>query len=433
MKQPPQKTSHKPLRVLKFGGTSVGNSAAIARVAEIIGGARRESEIVVVVSAMSGVTNQLIEAGSQAALAEQDASAAIRVADIFGDLRQRHHAAIHSLIRSTARQSRLAAEIDRLLSEGAALCRAATQRGELTPALRDAISSLGERLSAPLLAAVLVEAGLASEAIVATELIQTDSCHGAAEPEMEATRKNCAAGLRPLLRCGVVPVVTGFIAATAYGTLTTLGRGGSDYSATILAAAIAADEVTIWTDVDGMMSADPRLVPEAATIAEISYREAAEMAHFGAKVLHPKTLAPVTECGIPLWIRNTFAPERGGTRITPHASAGAAGAKGITALHLDAEVALVSVVGSRLDSSETSTAILAALERENVNVLGVRPGSAERVSFAIANSELGRALETLHRELRLGAPEARAFPAQSAGLDAAFWKPEAEPRTANAD
>jgi aspartate kinase len=432
MKQPPQKTSHKPLRVLKFGGTSVGNSAAIARVAEIIGGARRESEIVVVVSAMSGVTNQLIEAGSQAALAEQDASVAIRVADIFEDLRERHHSTIHSLIRSTARQSRLAAEIDRLLSEGAALCPAATQRGELTPALRDAISSLGERLSAPLLAAVLVEAGLASEAIAATELIQTDSCHGAAEPVMEATRKNCAAGLRPLLRCGVVPVVTGFIAATAYGTLTTLGRGGSDYSATILAAAIAADEVTIWTDVDGMMTADPRLVPEAVTIAEISYREAAEMAHFGAKVLHPKTLAPVTECGIPLWIRNTFAPERAGTRITLQASAGAAGAKGITALRLDAEVALVSVVGSRLDSSEISAAILAALERQKVKV-HLRPGSAERVSFAIATSELSRTLETLHRELGLGAPEARAFPPQSAGLDAALWKPEAEPRTANAD
>jgi aspartokinase len=133
-----------------------------------------------------------------------------------------------------------------------------------------------------------------------------------------------------------------------------------------------------------------------------------------------------------LWIRNTFAPERAGTRITLQASAGAAGAKGITALRLDAEVALVSVVGSRLDSSEISAAILAALERQKVKV-HLRPGSAERVSFAIATSELSRTLETLHRELGLGAPEARAFPPQSTGLDAALWKPEAEPRTANAD
>ena len=156
-----------------------------------------------------------------------------------------------------------------------------------------------------------------SEAIEATELIQTDSCHGSADPRMNVTGERCKARLRPLLRRGVVPVVTGFIGATAEGVLTTLGRGGSDYSATIVGAALDADEVIIWTDVDGLMTADPRLVPDASTIAEISYREAEEMARLGAKVLHPKTLRPVTQSGIPLWIRNTFAPELAGTKITP--------------------------------------------------------------------------------------------------------------------
>ena len=156
------------------------------------------------------------------------------------------------------------------------------------------------------------------------------------------TRQRCEARLRPLLHQGIVPVVTGFIGATAEGVLTTLGRGGSDYSATILGAALDADEVIIWTDVDGLMTADPRLVPDAVTIPEISYREAAELAHFGAKVLHPKTISAVTACGIPLWIRNTFSPDLPGTRITPDGSSADAGVKGLTAI---TEVVLITVGG----------------------------------------------------------------------------------------
>ena len=411
----------------------MGNAPAIARVVEIIRLARCESETVVVVSAMSGVTNQLIEAASQAATAKQDRAAAASIADIFENLRQQHHGAIESLIRSRARRSRVAGEIDRLLSEGEALCRSTMQRGEVTPAQRDAISSLGERLSAPLLATALVDSGVASESLSATELIQTDGCHGAAEPETEATRRKCEAVLRPLLQRGVIPVVTGFIGTTAEGALTTLGRGGSDYSATILAAAVAADEVTIWTDVDGMMTADPRLVPEAATISEISYQEAAEMAHFGANVLHPKTLEPVTECGIPLWIRNTFAPEREGTRITPTGAASPAGVKGITALYLDADVSILSLVGSQLGTTDIVAALLDVLEAERVRVIGVQQASEERISFVITQSDLGRALASLHRELRLGEAEARAFPAESVGSDGGFWEQDSEPRSANAD
>jgi aspartate kinase len=307
-----QLSKKKPLRIMKFGGTSVGDASSIEKVVDIIRDAARESDLVVVVSAMSGVTSQLIDAAVQSALGDR-----LSVAAIFHELRRRHVAVVNALIHSAAERSRIGCEMDRLFQEGEQLCQCTMRMRELTPSTRDSISSLGERLSAPIVAAVLEEHGVASEAIEATELIQTDSCHGAADPHMDVTRQLCQQRLRPLVQTGVVPVVTGFIGATAEGVLTTLGRGGSDCSATILGAALDADEVIIWTDVDGLMTADPRLVPGASTIAEISYREAEEMAHLGAKVLHPKTLRPVTQSGIPLWVRNTFAPERPGTKITP--------------------------------------------------------------------------------------------------------------------
>ena len=301
----------KPLRIMKFGGTSVGDASSIKRVVDIIRDALRQTDLVVVVSAMSGVTNQLIEAGMQSALGN-----GLSVATIFEDMRERHTAVVNALIHSTAERSRLGREMDRLFQEGEQLCQSTMGR-QLTPSTRDSISSLGERLSAPIVAAVLKEHRVASEAIEATALIRTDGCHGAADPHMDVTGKLCQERLRPLVHKGIVPVVTGFIGATAEGALTTLGRGGSDCSATILGAALEADEVIIWTDVDGLMTADPRLIPGASTIAEISYREAEEMARLGAKVLHPKTLRAVTRSGIPLWIRNTFAPELAGTKITP--------------------------------------------------------------------------------------------------------------------
>ncbi len=337
MNQQPAKTTKKPLRIMKFGGTSVGDASSIQKVVEIVGAAAPDSDLVVVVSAMSGVTNQLIEAATQSEAGNRDS-----VAVIFERLRGRHNAAVSALVRSVPMRSRISREAEEVFQEGERLCQGTALLRELTLRARDAISSLGERLSAPLVAAALAECEVPSQAIAATELIQTDSCHGSADPCMDETRKRCQARLRPLLQRGVIPVVTGFIGATAEGALTTLGRGGSDYSATILGAALEADEILIWTDVDGMMTADPRLVPEACTIAEISYREAAELAHFGAKVLHPKTLRAVAQCGIPLWIRNTFAPEQLGTKITPAGPPNGGGVKGLTAI---SDVALITVGG----------------------------------------------------------------------------------------
>src|SRR6202041_4212051 len=221
--------------------------------------------------------------------------------------------AVNDLVPQGERREQLTRRTEQLFQHCERLCQGTLLLRELTPRARDAVWSLGERLSAPMLAAALVEAGTASESVEATDVVVTDSRHGGANPLMDLTRKQCEARMRPLIERDIVPVTTGFIGATAEGVLTTLGRGGSDYSATILGGALSADEVIIWTDVNGVLTADPRLVPEARTIPVISYREAAELAFFGAKVLHPKTLNPVMRAAIPVWIRNSFAPERAGT------------------------------------------------------------------------------------------------------------------------
>ena len=326
------------LRVMKFGGTSVAGASCIEGVVKLIKAASGESDVVVVVSAMSGVTNKLIEAASGSEVGNRTL-----VEAILDTLREQHVALLSGLIRSLDERSRIERQMHELFRECDELLRGAMLLRELTPRARDSILSLGERLCAPVVAAVLAQEGVASEAIEATELVVTDSYHGAAEPQMDLTRKSCQARLRPLLQRGVAPVVTGFIGVTVEGARTTLGRGGSDYSATILAAALDADEVIIWKDVDGLHTADPRLVPGACTIPEISYREAAELAYFGAKVLHPKTLNAIMKCGIPLWIRNTFAPERPGTKITSSGPDNVAGS--VTALTAISDVALITVRG----------------------------------------------------------------------------------------
>jgi aspartokinase/homoserine dehydrogenase 1 len=377
---------NRQLQIMKFGGTSVGDASAIQKVAEIVHAASRESDLVVVVSAMSGVTNQLLEAAKHAAIGDRAA-----VQAIFSQLRSRHRAAIRELIHSIPQRVRVNLQLEQILEEGERLCESAVALSQLTPATRDAISSLGERLSAPMVAAALQERGVPSGAIEATELIRTDTGHGSAEPHMAATREFCHARLRPLLQNGIVPVVTGFIGATAEGRLTTLGRGGSDYSAAILGAALDANEVTIWTDVDGLMTADPRLVPGASTIAEISYREAAELARCGAKVLHPKTLSPVGESGIPIWIRNTFAPERRGTRITPAGPATEAAIKGLAVMTADTDPSLATVLGS-----------------QHLNLISIPAGSFElSFSFVVAKHDLKCALEAIHSDFRLDAVDLR--------------------------
>ncbi len=380
------------LQVMKFGGTSVGDPACIARTAQIIAQGARAGACVGVVSAMSGVTNRLIEAAKRAGVGEKDPGTAILEA-----LRKQHEEALATLVPVENARKPIREALDAVLAEGNRLLEGTALLRELTPRTLDAISSLGERLSAPLVAAAVRELGLPSGAVNATRLIITDTIHGGAEPLMNLTREACEAQLRPLLDKGVVPVVTGFLGATADGILTTLGRGGSDYSATILGAALNADEVIIWTDVDGVLTADPRLVPEAQTIPVISYREAAELAFFGAKVLHPKTLNPVMQAAIPVWIRNSFAPDRPGTLITPEGRSTGGGVKALTAIQ---DVALISVGGPGIvglpdvvGRTFSTTAELRA------NVLLISQSSSQNdICFIVSAGDAARTVEALRKE-----------------------------------
>ncbi len=380
------------LQVMKFGGTSVGDASCIARVTEIVAKSARQNPVVVVVSAMSGVTNHLIEAATCSEAGDRD-----RASALLQGLGEQHALALEALIHDPETRNRLAPRIQENLRLAQRLCEGTALIHELTSRTLDAISSLGERLSAPLVAGALSEQGVLSEAIEATELVVTDSYHGAAEPLMDLTHQRSEARIRPLLQKGVVPVVTGFIGATPDGVLTTLGRGGSDYSATILGSALGADEVIIWTDVNGVLSADPRLVPEARTIPEISYREAAELAYFGAKVLHPKTLRAVMQAGIPVWIRNTFEPENPGTKITPQGRSSSGGVKALTAI---SDVALIAVGGPGivgLPDVVGRTFSTTASVRANVLLIS-QSSSQNDICFIISSSDAKRTVEALRQQ-----------------------------------
>jgi aspartate kinase len=380
------------LVVMKFGGTSVGDAACIARAAQICAGAALESSVVVVVSAMSGVTNRLIEAATFSEAGESEKSS-----EQLAAIRRQHEMALDALIAGAAIRKKLAQRMEDILGEAARLCEGTALLRELTPRTLDLVSSLGERLSAPMVAAGLSALGTPSEAVEATELIVTDGFHGGAEPIIDLTRERCEGRLRPLLQKGVIPVVTGFIGASQDGALTTLGRGGSDYSATILSAALAADEAIIWTDVDGVLTADPRLVPEARTIPEISYREAAELAYFGAKVLHPKTLRAVMPQEIPVWIRNSFAPERPGTKITPQGRSSGGGAKALTAI---GDVSLIALGGPAIVGlPDVVGRTFSTTAKVRANVLLISQSSSQNdICFIVASADAKRTVDALREQ-----------------------------------
>jgi aspartate kinase len=334
----------------------------------------------------------LIEAAQRAGSGEKDQGTAVLEA-----LRKQHEVALISLVGKEDARKTIEEEMEEVLAEGSRLFDGTALLRELTPRTLDAISSLGERLSAPLVAGAVRELGLQSEAVDATEVIITDGFHGGAEPLMDRTREECEVRLRPLLENGIVPVVTGFIGASTEGKLTTLGRGGSDYSATILGAAMDADEVIIWTDVDGVLTADPRLVPEARTIPVISYREAAELAFFGAKVLHPKTLKPVMQAAIPVWIRNSFAPERPGTLITPEGRSTGGGVKALTAIQ---DVALISVGGPGIVGlPDVVGRTFSTTAEVRANVLLISQSSSQNdICFIVSAADAPRTVDALRRE-----------------------------------
>jgi aspartate kinase len=315
-------TNPKPL-VMKFGGTSVEDAAAFARVAEIVI-SRRELHPVIVVSAMSRMTDALVASVQRAAAGELTialetlAPHFARHVAIVETVSAEERPAIIQIITTIREEiSALLQSVSEASSDLDSALRPPTPDSELVSgaALSDAILSYGEQLSSILLAAVLRDRGVVAQQVDARRCIITDAEHGCAGPLAAETVERSRAELDPLVRESVVPVLGGFMGATLNGATTTIGRGGSDYTAALVGAALGASEIQIWTDVTGVLTADPRIVPDAHTIPRLSYAEAAELAYFGAKVLHPKTIQPAVEGDIPVRICNSRAPEDDGTLV----------------------------------------------------------------------------------------------------------------------
>ena len=381
------------LIVMKFGGTSVGSAERIAQAAQLaVDSAAQGDQIVVVTSAMSKVTDALIGAARQASSGDWDPA-------VRQELFDRHKAVTDVLIGGDG--ARHAAVLDTLrqrLERFEKLCFGLSMVHELTPRLLDAISGTGEMLMAPLLSAAIALRGRPSQAVEATGLIVTTDQFGSAEPLMENTRVRTRAQLQPAIERGEIPVVTGFIGATADGVITTLGRGGSDYSASIIGAALDAGEVWIWTDVDGVMTANPADVPEARSLSEISYSEASELAYYGAKVLHYKTILPAYHRRIPVRILNSFNPTHPGTRVTVEGNPAARGVKAVTSIR---GVILVAISGTGMQAIPGITAkTFDVVADQQANVLMISQASSENnICFVITAAEAPRVVAALRSAL----------------------------------
>ncbi len=381
---------------MKFGGTSVGSAEALTQAADIVlEQAQKWKRLAVIVSAMSGVTDALTQGATTAASGDGQTYRAI-----VTDLRARHYRAVDTLLPPDGECSQLLATVDEYLDEFAAFCRSVHILGEVTPRAMDAITSLGERINARTLAALLRQRGAHSEAVDATELVITDDTFQNAVPFMDATRARVSARLAPLLDEGIIPVVTGFIGATEEGVTTTLGRGGSDYSAAILGDCLDADEVWIWTDVDGVMTADPRIVPDAQVIPVLSYGEVGELAYFGAKVLHPRTIRPVVERGIPLWVKNTFNPTCPGTRVTQEPESTPGTVKAVTAIK---GLSMVTVEGrGMMGVPGIAARTFSAVASQGASVLMISQASSEQsICFVIPSKAVPPVIRAIEEEMAL--------------------------------
>jgi aspartate kinase len=385
------------LIVMKFGGTSVGSPERLAQAARLaIDQAEHGHQVVVVTSAMSRVTDTLVGAAHHASTGSWDP--AVRTA-----LYDRHKEAADALAGADPeRHAALLEHLAERLERFEKLCYGLSLVHELTPRLLDAITATGEMLSAPLLSAAIAGQGWSSRPIEATEIIVTTDQFGGAEPLMDATRERVLAQLAPSLATGEIPVVTGFMGATRDGVLTTLGRGGSDYSASILGASLDADEVWIWTDVNGVMSANPNDVPEARTLPELSYSEASELAYFGAKVLHYKTILPCYRKEIPVRILNSFEPAHQGTRVTVEGDVRARGVKAVTSFR-NVSMLTISGPGSGLAGIPGIAAkAFAVVAEQKADLLMVSQASSENnLCFVVGAAEAPRVIRALRRALEL--------------------------------
>jgi len=378
--------------VMKFGGTSVATGENIRRVASIVAeNVKKGYSVVGVVSALAGVTNQLLEEAEQAKKQSER-----KVQEFTRQLAERHLEAAEKAIEDEGIQKEVRQVIKKTVDELEKVLMGICYVGEVTPKSKDYVLSFGERLSAPLVWGALRNIKVPTQYFTGKEAgIVTDDNFGEARPLMNVTTHHVRERLEPLLEKKIVPVVTGYIAATQDGIVTTLGRGGSDYTATILSVALSADEVWIWTDVDGIMTTDPKIVPSAKTLPQLSFGEAAEMAIFGAKAMHPSALEPVAEARIPVRIRNVFNPENPGTLIADWQEA--ASKDVVKAVAMIRDVAMINIKGAAMVGAPGSYAkVLDVLGKSNINVMMISAAVSEaNVSLIIRRNLLGRALSAL--------------------------------------
>ncbi len=379
------------LYVFKFGGTSTSTPERLIHVSDLITSHLSDARIVVVVSALGGVTDQIEEAVGFA----RDRSEAYRPS--ITELLERHENVVADLL--TGGREKLQNELAGIWRELEELLDGVFLLRECTPRTKDAIMGMGERASAPILAAVLQAQGQYARAFDGRALIRTDDSFGEANVDFEVTDSQVQEQLRSYVDSGIA-VVSGFIGRADGGAATTLGRSGSDYSATILAQALRADRVVIWTDVNGVLSADPRLVPAAFTIRDLSYQEAAEMAYFGAKVLHPRTMRPLREDGISLIIKNTMNPDDPGTRISSSSEDTRDHVKAVSAVR---ELALIMLEGSGMMGIPGIAArTFRALADDNINVLIISQASSEQsICIGVRSTESQAAESALKKEFEL--------------------------------
>lgn len=352
------------MKVLKFGGSSVGSVGSIQQVLAIVGS--QPKPLLVTVSAMGGVTDVLLNCGELAAAANEDYLASLQ------QVEQRHMQVVKELI-PVQHQSSLLSLVKKHCNEIEDICKGIFLLGECSDRTKDKLVSYGELLSAQMMAAVMLANGIEAAYQDSRKLIRTDSHFGNAMVDFEVTNTQINQWLQPFSE--KVWVLPGFIATDAHGATTTLGRGGSDYTAAILAAAVQASSVEIWTDVSGMMTADPRLVPNARVIPHISYQEAMELSHFGAKVIYPPTVQPVMKKNIPVWIKNTFAPSDEGTVILNETTPNGKSIRGISSI---SGISLISLEGSGMVGIPGfSKRLFEALANEGINVILITQSSSE--------------------------------------------------------
>jgi len=377
--------------VMKFGGVSVADGQKLRHVGDLVRQFNRDNEIVLVTSALQGVTDSLLECARKSA----NEGKVSDVQDFIKKLTERHNQAISEAITDPkiAQEVRevVAVKISELEKAYIGIC----YLGELTTRSLDYISSYGEQLAAPILSGVLRDMGIPSRHFTGAEAgIITDSEYGDSHP-LGKTYELIPQRLLPLKG---VPVVTGFIAKDEKGTITTLGRGGSDLSASLIGAAIDADEIWFWKETPGVLTTDPKIVPDAKTIPSISYREAMELSYFGAKVLHPRAIEPAIKKGIPVRVKNTFDPEGPGTQIVQNGIKKKGVIKAVT---VSKKVALLNISGAEMIGTPGVAAqVFTALAKAGVNIIMISQGSSEaNISIVIEERHVDKAEAALRAEL----------------------------------